>query len=170
MTTPFLNDYACGVFVHVEKGHKLIDHGGGIEGFNTQLSYYPDEKLTIIALSNLNGPAPGATAANVAATLHGEKVVLPAERKEIKVPTTVLSRYVGDYQLSPNFVLSVRLAGDQLITKLTGQGDVKIYPESETLFFPKDIDAEIEFVKNSKGEVTHLILHQNGHDTKGEKK
>ena len=170
MTTPFLNDYACGVFVHVDDGHKVIDHGGGIEGFNTQLSYYPDDKLTIIALGNLNGSAPDAIATNIAAAIHGEKVVLPSERKEIKVPTTVLSRYVGDYQLSPNFVLSVRLEGDQLITKLTGQGDVNIYPESETLFFPKDIDAEIEFVKNSKGEVTHLILHQNGHDTKGEKK
>ena len=170
MITPFLQDYGCGIFVHVQKGHKLIDHGGGIEGFNTQLSYYPDEKLTIIALSNLNGSAPGAIATNIAATIHGEKVVLPTERKEIKVPANILSRYVGDYQLSPNFVLNVRLEGEQLITKATGQGDLKIYPESETLFFTKDIDAEIEFVKNEKGEATHLVLHQNGHDTKGVRK
>jgi CubicO group peptidase (beta-lactamase class C family) len=170
MTTPFLNDYACGVAVHVEKGHKLIDHGGGIEGFNTQLSYYPDDKLTIIALSNLNGGAPGAIATNLAATIHGEKVVLPSERKEIKLPTKTLAQYVGDYQLSPNFSLNIRLEGDQLISKATGQGDLKIYPESETMFFTKDLDAELEFVKNNKGEVTHLILHQNGHDTKGAKK
>jgi CubicO group peptidase (beta-lactamase class C family) len=170
MTTPFLNDYACGVAVHVEKGHKLIDHGGGIEGFNTQLSYYPDDKLTIIALSNLNGSAPGAIATNLAATIHGEKVVLPSERKEIKLPTKTLAQYVGDYQLSPNFSLNIRLEGDQLISRATGQGDLKIYPESETMFFTKDLDAELEFVKNEKGEVTHLILHQNGHDTKGPKK
>jgi CubicO group peptidase (beta-lactamase class C family) len=170
MTTPFLNDYACGVAVHVEKGHKLIDHGGGIEGFNTQLSYYPDDKLTIIALSNLNGSAPGAIATNLAATIHGEKVVLPSERKEIKLPTKTLAQYVGDYQLSPNFSLNIRLEGDQLISRATGQGDLKIYPESETMFFTKDLDAELEFVKNNKGEVTHLILHQNGHDTKGAKK
>jgi CubicO group peptidase (beta-lactamase class C family) len=170
MTTPFLNDYGCGVAVHDEKGHKLVDHGGGIEGFNTQLSYYPDEKLAIIALSNLNGAAPGAIATNLAATIHGEKVVLSTERKEIKLPTKTLAQYVGDYQLSPNFALNIRLEGDQLISKATGQGDLKIYPESETLFFPKEVDAEIEFVKNDKGEVTHLILHQNGHDTKGVKK
>jgi CubicO group peptidase (beta-lactamase class C family) len=169
MTTPFLDDYACGVAVHVEKGHKLIDHGGGIEGFNTQLSYYPDEKLTIIALSNLNGAAPGSIATNLAATIHGEKVVLPSERKEIKLPTKTLAQYVGDYQLSPNFSLNIRLEGDQLISRATGQGDLKIYPETETMFFTKDLDAELEFVKNEKGEVTHLILHQNGHDTKGTK-
>jgi CubicO group peptidase (beta-lactamase class C family) len=170
MTTPFLQDYACGVSVRVQKGHKVIDHGGGIEGFNTQLSYYPDEKLTIIALSNLNGGAPGAIATNLADTLHGEKVVLPSERKEIKLPAKTLAQYVGDYQLSPNFSLNIRLEGDQLISKATGQGDLKIYPESETMFFPKEVDAEIEFVKNEKGEVTHLILHQGGHDTKGVKK
>jgi len=61
------------------------------------------------------------------------------------------------------------LEGDQLISRATGQGDLKIYPETETMFFTKDLDAELEFVKNEKGEVTHLILHQNGHDTKGTK-
>src|SRR6266404_4772130 len=40
MTTPFKNDYACGVGVSTVKGRNVIAHGGGIEGFNTQLSYY----------------------------------------------------------------------------------------------------------------------------------
>jgi CubicO group peptidase (beta-lactamase class C family) len=170
MTTPFLHDYGCGVSIRMQKGRKVIDHNGGIEGFNTSLSYYPDEKLTLIALSNLNGGAPDSIVAHLADTLHGEKVVLPSERKEIKLPAKTLSQYVGDYQLSPNFSLNIRLEGDQLISQGTGQGDLKIYPETETLFFTKDLDAEVEFVKNDKGEVTHLILHQNGHDTKGVKK
>jgi len=41
---------------------------------------------------------------------------------------------------------------------------------SETLFFAKAVEAEIEFFKNEKGEVTHLVLHQNGRDTKGVRK
>ena len=39
MTTPLKNDYAFGLGVHTSNGHKLIDHGGGIEGFNTLLAY-----------------------------------------------------------------------------------------------------------------------------------
>ena len=170
MTTPFLHDYACGVFISTQKGHKLIDHAGGIEGFNTHLAYYPDEKLTLIALSNLNGPGPDMIVSHLAEILHGEKVVLPSERKEIKLSAKTLAQYVGEYQLSPNFSLTIRLEGDQLISKASGQGDLNIYPETETMFFTKDLDAELEFVKNEKGEVTHLILHQNGHDTKGVKK
>jgi len=59
MITPFKSDYAFGLGVHDVKGHKLVDHGGGIEGFNTELAYYPDEKLTVIVLSNQNTGATG---------------------------------------------------------------------------------------------------------------
>ncbi len=170
MTTPFLHDYACGLGVSAAKGRKLIEHGGGIEGFNTQLSYYPDEKLTVVVLGNLNGTAPGEIAERMAQVVHGEKVVLPAERKEIKVPKKILAEYVGSYELAPSFIFVVTLEGDQLVTQATGQPKVPIFAESQTLFFPKVVDAEIEFFKDEKGQVTHLVLHQGGHDIKGIKK
>lgn len=58
MTTPFKDDYAFGVGVDTVNGHKVIDRGGGIEGFNAFLAYYPEDKLTVVALSNLNGTHP----------------------------------------------------------------------------------------------------------------
>jgi hypothetical protein len=64
----------------------------------------------------------------------------------------------------------VSLKGDQLITQITGQPEVPIFAESETTFFPKVVDAEIEFFKNDKGQVTHLVLHQGGEDHKAIKK
>jgi CubicO group peptidase (beta-lactamase class C family) len=170
MITPFKNDYACGLAVSTSKGHELIEHGGGIEGFNTQLSYYPDDKLTVIVLGNLNGSAPGDIAAKIASVAHGEKVVLAHERKQIAVPAKILAEYVGSYELGPGFVMVVTLEGDQLITQITGQPKVPIFAESETLFFPKVVDAEIEFFKNDKAQVTHLVLHQGGHDAKAPKK
>jgi hypothetical protein len=42
--------------------------------------------------------------------------------------------------------------------------------QSETKFFLKVVDAEVEFFENDKGEVTHIILHQGGQDMKGRKK
>src|SRR5580692_7346632 len=70
MTTLFKQDYACGLAVTSAQGHKVIEHGGGIEGFNTQLSYYPDDKLTVVVLANLNGGAPDGIAARMAAVAH----------------------------------------------------------------------------------------------------
>lgn len=57
MTTPAKNNYAFGLVVLSVAGHKTIMHNGGIEGFNTMLAYFPDDKLTVVVLSNMNGPA-----------------------------------------------------------------------------------------------------------------
>jgi CubicO group peptidase (beta-lactamase class C family) len=67
MTTPFKNNYALGVVVQTVDGRTVVQHGGGIDGFNTFLAYYPDEKLTVIVLANINGQAPNAIASKLAA-------------------------------------------------------------------------------------------------------
>jgi len=170
MTTPFKNDYAFGLAVHAVNGHKVIEHGGGIEGFNTDIAYYPEDKLTVVVLANLNGGVPETIANALAQVAHGEKVVLLSERKEITVSPAVLGAYVGTYQLTPDFAIAVTFEGVQLMAQATGQPKFPLFAESETKFFLKVVDAEVEFFKNEKGEVTHLILHQGGQDQKGTKK
>jgi CubicO group peptidase (beta-lactamase class C family) len=170
MTTPFKNDYAFGLAVHAVNGHKVMEHGGGIEGFNTEIAYYPEDKLTVVVLANLNGGVPEAIANALAQVAHGEKVVLPSERKVITVSPAILGTYVGTYQLTPDFAIVMTLEGGQLMTQATGQSKLPLFAESETKFFLKVVDAEVEFFKNEKGEVTHLILHQGGQDQKGIKK
>src|SRR5436190_2553899 len=118
MTTPVKSDYAFGLAVQTTGGHKKIEHGGGIEGFNTELAYYPDDKLTVVVLGNVNGPAPGQIASKLAAIAHGESVKLQSERKEITVDPKVLSRYVGAYQIPQGPAVLITLEGNQLISKL----------------------------------------------------
>ena len=170
MTTPFLNSYAFGLAVGQAGGHPVISHGGGINGFNTYLAYYPDEKMTVVVLGNLNGGAPEKIAGQLAAVAHGEPVVLPTERHEIAVDPHTLASYVGSYELAPGFVLVVTLENGQLMTQATGQPKFPIFAESSTRFFPKVVDAEIEFTKDKSGTVTGLILHQGGRDIPGPRK
>lgn len=81
MTTPFKNNYAFGLFVTTTDGHKRIEHSGGIDGFNTELSYYPDDKLTVIVLRNIvMRPAPAEIAHKLAALCLGEPVAETASR------------------------------------------------------------------------------------------
>jgi CubicO group peptidase (beta-lactamase class C family) len=49
MTTPFKDNYGFGLSISRSDGHEKIDHNGGIEGFNTEVAYYPDDQLTVIA-------------------------------------------------------------------------------------------------------------------------
>jgi len=44
-----------------------------------------------------------------------------------------------------------------------------LFPESETQFFPLATAVEITFVKDEKGQVTHLILRQGGQDISAKK-
>ncbi len=164
MTTPFKNDYACGLVVHMVNGHKVIEHGGGIEGFNTMLAYYPDDKLTVVVLSNINGPTPEDLASKLATLVRGEKVVLASERKEVAIDPKLLDGYVGNYELAPKFILTVTREGDKLMTQATGQGKVPIFAESEREFFAKVVDAQITFVTEAQGRASELILHQGGRD------
>lgn len=143
---------------------KVIEHGGGIEGFTTMLPYYPEDKLTVAALSKFNGPSPPDLASKLAALAHGEKVVLPSERKEVPLDPKVLDGYVGNYELAPKFILTVTREGERLITQATGQPKVPIFAESERGFFAKVVDAQITFVPDAQGRATELILHQGGRD------
>jgi CubicO group peptidase (beta-lactamase class C family) len=166
MITPFKNNYAFGLSVETVGGHKRISHGGGIEGFVTELDYYPDEKLTVVVLENVTRSVPpGEIAGKLAALARGEQVKLPGERKEITLDSKVLSRYVGAYQMPGGPVMLIALEGHQLTGKLGNQPALEIFPESETMFFLKVVDAEIEFPKtDAEGKASQLTLHQNGRD------
>ena len=161
MTKPFKSDYAFGLTVQTAGGHKRIEHGGGIEGFNTHLAYYPDDKLTVVVLSNVNGNAPGEIATKLAAVAHGETIKLMGERKAITLDPKVLNHYVGVYRLTPNMNMVISLENNQLSAKLGTQPTFPIFPESETMFFLKVVDAQIEFSADAK----QLTLHQGGRDT-----
>ena len=46
--------YGFGWAVKEMNGHRLIEHGGAWQGFTTAISRYPDDKLTVVALTNLD--------------------------------------------------------------------------------------------------------------------
>jgi CubicO group peptidase (beta-lactamase class C family) len=93
---------------------------------------------------------------------------LPAHY-EIKLSYDVLVNYRGDYELSPGFVLSVTVDGDRIFTQATGQSKVEIYPESETNFFLKVVDAQLDFVKDDSGRFNKVILKQGGNIIEGKR-
>ena len=90
---------------------------------------------------------------------------VPKDRVAIKLDPKILSAYVGQYELAPGSVFTIRLDSDMLRAQLTGQPSVPILPESETNFFYTVVDAQLTFVKDTTGKVTELVLHQNGDKT-----
>jgi D-alanyl-D-alanine carboxypeptidase len=73
-------DYGFGWQVDKVNGHRLIAHGGGIPGFSTQISRFPDDKLTVIVLTNAGNGSAGALAQGIAGR------ILPALVKKAEEP------------------------------------------------------------------------------------
>jgi CubicO group peptidase (beta-lactamase class C family) len=88
-------------------------------------------------------------------------------RKEVDLSESVLDQYVGDYQLTPGFVISVTRENNKMFTQATGQTKVEIFAESETKFFLKVVDAQLEFVRDETGKFSKLILYQGGQKMEG---
>lgn len=169
MVTPFKKNFACGFFVNAENGRKVIEHRGGIVGFRTELRFFPDEKLTVAVLANIER-YPTDIATKLAAVAHGEKVILPSERQEIALPSSIIANYVGSYELERGVMLEVTLENGQLMVQESNQSKFAIFAQTESQFFAKDPDAQIEFFKNANGEVSHLVIHELGRDRKANRK
>jgi beta-lactamase regulating signal transducer with metallopeptidase domain len=106
--------------------------------------------LTAIAAQvsppNADVPAPTASA-------PGQK-----ERRQIELPADTLERYVGSYKFQQGQIFTVTRDGATLKAQLTGQPAVEIYAESETAFFYKVVDAQLDFA----GDGSNVTLHQGG--------
>ena len=168
--TPYKDGYALGVGVQGAGGVTTIEHGGGIEGFNTSLAYDPDRKLTVVVLGNINGPAPGKLSKALMTLARGGTVTLAAERKEITVAPDQLAQYEGVYELAPTFAITMRVKDGKLMTQATGQQEFELFPEAKDRFFLKVVDAQVEFTRDASGKVTGAILHQGGRSTPAPKK
>ena len=84
------------------------------------------------------------------------------QRKEISLQEEVMSKYVGQYQITPDFAINVSLENGYLVATGPDQESMTIYPESNARFFFKAIDGQIEFISDKNGETNALEITQNG--------
>jgi len=131
------------------------------EDVNAQISFATNEAARVTSLT-LHQNGTDQTASKISDEVPNDPV-------PIKLDAGVLDAYAGKYQLQPEVFFIVRRSGDRLLAQLTGQGFYQVFPRTETDFFYKVVDAQLTFVKNAKGEVTALILHQNGMDQEAQR-
>ncbi|MDX2040660.1 MAG: serine hydrolase [Acidobacteriota bacterium] len=130
--------YGLGWFINDYRGHKLVMHGGTIDGFRASIVLIPKAKLGVAVLANLNGTQmPEAACYNVVDLLLGlpkkdwnagiaesakqleaetNKALmarLAAKKKDTK-PSRELAAYVGSYEDAGYGKAEISLEGDAL--------------------------------------------------------
>ena len=173
MTTPGKGDYGLGVGVADKDGLKEVSHGGGIEGFNTNLIYVPERRIAVVVLSNVNGSAPGIMGDQLLDVVLGKPVTLANERKAVPIAREELAKFVGVYDLDPTFSITFAIAGDALTAQGTGQPAFPLMyvgvKDGHPRFFLTQVNAEIEFVTDASGGIASMVLHQGGHEVPGKR-
>jgi hypothetical protein len=93
--------YGYGWITMTYRGLREVGHGGDITGFNTYIARYPDEKFTVIVLSNVGmrppGPLPdaGDLVHRIAAIWLAGRMQNPEARPDVRVAPATLDLYVG---------------------------------------------------------------------------
>jgi len=142
-------------------GHEIVWHNGGTGGFRSFIGFERKTGMGVVVLSNAETSEGvddiGQHLLNANAPLWQP----PKEHKQIAVDPKVFDGYVGQYQLAPNFVMTITRDGAQLFVQATGQPKLEMFPESDRDYFLKVVDAQITFETDSQGRATGLVLHQN---------
>jgi CubicO group peptidase (beta-lactamase class C family) len=136
-------DYGLGWLVTDWNGHKIATHGGGIDGFNSEVSLMPDQKLGFVLLTNVSragllGNVRSAIWENLTGKPQADKT--GATVKKYETVTTViqssspsassqtdLQREVGIYNLAAaNLDMEVTLTDGHLVLNVPGQPAYKL--------------------------------------------
>jgi CubicO group peptidase (beta-lactamase class C family) len=151
---------------HIDSRTGVRWHNGQTGGYHAHVVFHPDRKVGVVVLANGSVMAVDQTATALVRKMLGLRADPPKLRKTLPLAAETLDRYTGEYRLSPDVVISVTREGDKLFAKLTGQPSSRIYPESETQFYWRVVEARATFEMDAKagaaGEAVKLTLHQHG--------
>jgi CubicO group peptidase (beta-lactamase class C family) len=80
MFTANQGDYGYGWRVGEAFGHRKFDHSGSLNGFSAYILRFPDDRVTVIVLSNSDRASAGKTGTNLAAIVFGAPYTLPKQQ------------------------------------------------------------------------------------------
>lgn len=155
--------YGYGWDIGKLNGAARIAHGGGINGFSTYALRVPAKKVYVAVLSNTESGRmhPEMVATKAAAIAIGKPF---PDHKAVTVAPEVLQKYVGVYTIDDKNTRTIRLEDGKLTMQRTGRERFPLMAYKENGFFFADSLATLEFVRNAKGEVTSLMMTNDGGD------
>lgn len=137
-----------------------------IKSYQKDMFFFEDDIFLSMEFSrHINGEVEKMTTKSRAGNEVWNKTDKPIPDQEaIKLDEKIIGKYVGEYEVTPEFTFSVTRDQDKLFVQAAGQEKFEIAPETETKFFSKVNDAQFEFVKDGSGTVTKAILNQGGRE------
>ena len=163
MTTPEgaarATHYGYGIGRDSTGGRVRYTHSGGINGFGSSNSYWPDSALSVVVLANTEGNEVDALAEQIRRVLAGEPLV--PRPKPITLSRAQLMVHAGRYELtlpSRTIGLTLRVDGDHLRAAFEGESPTVMVPIGAHRFMAEqDQNLQLD-IAVTNGRVTGIIL------------
>ncbi len=154
------DEFGYGIFKYNAPGINVYGHGGGIDGFTTQLCIMPEENLYFVALSNGSVYPTMKIAFDMIKIYHHFPYTMPDfEVKDVKIED--LSIYTGIYQSKQiNLKIKVSEEKGQLFAQADGQMKFPLSVADIHKFRFEKAGIEMLF----KPELGEFILYQNSQE------
>ncbi len=160
---------SIGLGWHILGNGSIVWHNGQTGGYHSFVGFDPERRAGVVVLSSIAIDIDdiGIHLLDSGRPLqHPPRPDVPAVHA---LDTATLDRYVGRYQLTPAFAIEISRIGERLFAQATDQFKLRIIPVSPTEFILVDVDARLGFGTDGAGAVNHLVLYQDGHETRGER-
>jgi D-alanyl-D-alanine carboxypeptidase len=162
--------YGLGVEIGEGRWGKSYGHDGLFPGYVTAMQYFPQKRMAVAIQINTDrerqlpdlNTCIDEVMKIIVGELSGKKFEEPKDRKAVAVDPKIFDSYAGQYEIEPGTIMTVRREGEHLMVQVNGQAAAEIFPASETEYFSRRVDVQIKFVKNKQGEVTGIVIVQNG--------
>ena len=172
MLTPQIeDDVGIGFLLDGEGETVRFEHSGGNEGFRSIIKFYKNLGMGAVIMVNSN-PGGGLIPEieRAIAAEYGWPGYFPEEKVVVDVAEDALRACTGDYASESGLRFTITQDGGSLFLKLGNQSSLEIYPQSETAFFARAVNATVTFEKAEDGQVTGLTLQQEGKRVSAERK
>ncbi len=170
MLSPQVGGSGLGFGLTGDGASARFSHGGANEGYRCSLVAFRNSGQGAVVMTNSDRG--GAVAEEVLRSIakeYGWVDYLPREKVLAHVDPKIYGSYAGQYELFPDFILTITAEEGKLMGQATGQPKLELFPESELRFFATSVPVELTFVRDASGQVTHLILRQGGQDRTAKK-
>jgi len=156
---------------HIAQDGSTLWHNGQTGGYHSAMFVNQLNGTGVVVLSNGADPVIDVVAERIIQTLAGVSVEPPDVRKSVDLTEKQLERLVGVYPSPLGFTMYITREGAALMAQVTNQAALRVWPESPTRFFYREVKAELEFEIDKKtGEASSVTLYQHGREMRCERK
>lgn len=156
-------NYGFGLVVDTVRNLPQLQHGGGIFGFSTQLSYLPGLDITVVVLENADTfpgrERPSAVARRLAAIALGNPYPAPAP---IAVDAAALKSAEAVYRFDPATTRTLRVVDGKLTAQRSGGARSALVPIATDEFLYEDGFNRLTLQRDAQGRITAMRFFANG--------